>query len=106
MSTKSDFLFGVVIGAAIGASVALLYAPRSGEETRDDLRRRGDELKETASEKVRDAVQRAEALTDQIKERTTEIAGTVRDTASSLATRVESKIGSHREPPSDSIQSS
>ncbi len=106
MSNKSDFLFGIVIGSAIGATVALLYAPRSGEETRDDLRRRGDELKETANGKVKDAVQRAEALTEQIKERTTDLAGTVRETASSLASRVETKIGGRRdsEPPvSDTV---
>lgn len=40
-----------VIGAALGAGIALLYAPRSGEETRREIGRRWDDLKEEAEEK-------------------------------------------------------
>lgn len=36
-STKS-FLLGFLAGGAIGAIVALLYAPKSGKEMREDLR--------------------------------------------------------------------
>lgn len=41
-----------VIGAALGAGLALLYAPRSGEETRRELGRRWDDLKDEAEEKL------------------------------------------------------
>ncbi len=41
----------LMIGAAIGAGLALLYAPRSGEETRRVIGRRWDDLKEEAEEK-------------------------------------------------------
>ncbi|HUG28075.1 MAG TPA: YtxH domain-containing protein [Gemmatimonadales bacterium] len=41
----------LMIGAAIGAGLALLYAPRSGEETRQVIGRRWDDLKEEAEEK-------------------------------------------------------
>jgi gas vesicle protein len=46
-----------VAGAAVGAGVALLYAPQSGEETRKYLRKKAEEAKE----KVVDA---GEDLTD------------------------------------------
>lgn len=38
------FFLGGLVGAAIGAGVALLFAPESGEELRADIRSRGDEL--------------------------------------------------------------
>jgi len=97
MSKQADFLFGVAVGSVIGATVALLYAPRSGSETRDDLKRKGEELKDSATEKVKDAVSRAESLTEQIKEKTTDIAGTMRDTATHLASQVESKLSSRKD---------
>lgn len=43
-----------VIGAALGAGLALLYAPRTGEETRREIGRRWDDLKEEAEEKFDD----------------------------------------------------
>lgn len=42
----------LIIGAAIGAGLALLYAPRTGEETRREIGRRWDDLKEEAEEKL------------------------------------------------------
>jgi gas vesicle protein len=38
----------VLAGAAIGAAVALMLAPRSGRETRRVIRQRADGLRETA----------------------------------------------------------
>jgi LPS O-antigen subunit length determinant protein (WzzB/FepE family) len=38
------FVFGGLVGAAIGAGVALLFAPESGEELRADIRERGDKV--------------------------------------------------------------
>ncbi|HEY3417452.1 MAG TPA: YtxH domain-containing protein [Armatimonadota bacterium] len=39
-------LSGLVVGLAIGAAVALLYAPQSGEKTREDLAENIDDLRE------------------------------------------------------------
>jgi len=41
-----------LVGLALGAGLALLYAPRSGEETRRDLRRRARRAKQAAREKA------------------------------------------------------
>jgi gas vesicle protein len=40
----SDFIKGLLVGGAIGAVVALLYAPKSGKETREELAKKKDEL--------------------------------------------------------------
>jgi gas vesicle protein len=45
-------------GALIGAGVALLYAPTSGEETRRSLQRRVRKLRAATEEKFEDLVQR------------------------------------------------
>ena len=37
MADSRDFLIGVLVGSAIGAAAALLYAPQSGTETRQLL---------------------------------------------------------------------
>lgn len=44
------FVSGFLLGGLVGAGVALLLTPRSGEEARDTLRDRGIELKVKAEE--------------------------------------------------------
>jgi gas vesicle protein len=41
---------GVAIGGAVGAVAGVLYAPRAGKETREDLTRRSSEVWETVKE--------------------------------------------------------
>jgi gas vesicle protein len=43
------------IGALAGAGIALLYAPRSGEETRNLIAAKGRELKGKATDAIGDA---------------------------------------------------
>lgn len=45
-SSVGFFLAGAVVGGAIGATVALLFAPQSGEETRKYLAKRAKEAGE------------------------------------------------------------
>jgi gas vesicle protein len=67
-----------ILGAAIGAGLALLFAPRSGEETRADIRRR--------ARKAKDAAQRvASGVTE-----------TVTDTFQDARRRVEEQIDTAR----------
>jgi len=49
-SGASDFLAGFFIGTLVGAVFALLFAPSSGEETRQQIKEKGIELKERAAE--------------------------------------------------------
>ena len=44
------FVTGVLVGVAVGFGLALLLAPKSGEELRDDLMQRGIELRDRAGE--------------------------------------------------------
>lgn len=53
------FLLGLGLGALIGASMALLYAPESGEVTRRRLQRRFRALRDEAADEWRDATRTA-----------------------------------------------
>jgi hypothetical protein len=44
------FVTGLLIGVAVGFGLALLLAPKTGEEMRDDLMQRGIELRDRAGE--------------------------------------------------------
>lgn len=77
-SEFSGFLSGLLVGGLVGAAVALLTAPHSGEETRRIIRDRSIELRDTASESLEaaaaDARARADELTKMAKERADEVA--------------------------------
>ena len=53
------FFAGLVIGGLVGASLALLLAPQSGEETRAQIRDRSFEYKDLAEENIAGVRQKA-----------------------------------------------
>lgn len=54
-SNVGGILAAFTLGAFAGATVALLYAPRSGRETRDMLAQRACELKDKAKDVIDEA---------------------------------------------------
>jgi gas vesicle protein len=69
-SGGAEFFAGLVIGGLVGATLALLLAPQSGEETRAQIRDKSLEIKGRAEEGIMEARQAAEkqiaALQDQV----------------------------------------
>ncbi len=63
--SKASFF---LVGLGIGAMVGLLFAPKSGEDTRDYLSDRADEGREYAQRKARELRERAEDLIQRSKE--------------------------------------
>jgi len=75
MSEKEDFgtfFAGLVVGGLVGAAVALLLAPQSGEETRTMIKDKSIELKDRAVEYGQDARLRAEKAFDDARIRADE----------------------------------
>jgi gas vesicle protein len=64
-----SFLAGFVIGGFIGAGVALLMAPQSGEETRALIADKSIELRDRATETASDVQARAGELAQQTSQR-------------------------------------
>jgi gas vesicle protein len=54
-SNVSTILSALAIGALVGAGIALLFAPQSGTETRDQIAQRGREMKDRAEQALADA---------------------------------------------------
>ena len=63
MSEKSsDLLKGLFIGGLIGAALGILFAPKSGKQTREDIIRKTDEFIEQAKEGYENAVEKGKAI--------------------------------------------
>ncbi len=71
-----------LVGLGVGALVGVLFAPKSGEETRDFLAKRADDGREFAQKKARELRERA----DELIERGKDVASRKRD---SLTAAVE-----------------
>src|SRR5271168_3115190 len=57
-----------LVGLGIGSLVGILFAPKSGEETRDFLSKKADEGKDFAQRKARELRERADELIERGKE--------------------------------------
>ena len=57
---SGDFLAGVIVGALIGVSLGLLFAPDTGEETRERVIEGARKAKDAASERGRAFLHRSE----------------------------------------------
>lgn len=51
-----------LVGLGVGALVGVLFAPKSGEETRDFLNKKADEGRDYAQKKARELRERADEL--------------------------------------------
>ena len=63
-----DMLCGLCFGAAIGVALGLLYAPKSGKETRDELLDRFEKLRERADQTAHDIAEMARARFEETRD--------------------------------------
>lgn len=59
---------GFLVGSVIGVATALLFAPRSGEETRAEIRDRAVELRDRTTDTVNQTVSQAKTKAYEIKD--------------------------------------
>lgn len=71
---------GFLVGSVIGVATALLFAPRSGEETRAEIRDKAVELRDRTTETVNQTVSQAKTKASELKD-------TVREKAEELTHR-------------------
>ena len=50
MDNRNDSLFAFLLGAVVGAAIGLLYAPKTGKETRAHLKRLGEDFVDSAED--------------------------------------------------------
>jgi gas vesicle protein len=93
-------VIGLLAGGAIGAVLALLYAPKSGRELRADLREKSDDLLEGADEAITAAKTKAGTMVTEAKRRSDQIitdakrkAGTLIEDADKIISDARQKAG-------------
>ena len=59
-----NFVSGFLLGAAVGAGIALLDAPEPGNRTRGRIRRVAGELRETATDQIDDFAEDVKSRVD------------------------------------------
>ena len=78
------FLLGAFIGSVAAATTALLFAPKSGKELREDLAVKADELKEQLSDYVDISIEKGVELSEVALNATEDIRVNLKDSASQL----------------------
>lgn len=76
---ESSGVGSFVLGALVGAGIALLFAPRSGEETQEELRDRARKIRDVAEERVKDASKQIEERLDTVRAEMQDRVDQVRD---------------------------
>ncbi|MEX0935566.1 MAG: YtxH domain-containing protein [Gemmatimonadota bacterium] len=72
-----------LVGALLGAGVALLFAPRSGEETQQEIKDRAVRLKGAAEERMREVQTQLEERLDQARADVMERVDSIREAVES-----------------------
>jgi gas vesicle protein len=92
MSKRGDFVSGLIVGGLLGAVIGILYAPKSGKETREDIARKADEILAKAKEKVEEV----EGLAERGKE-------SFQDGKTRLKKAIEAGVEAFREEKSKAV---
>lgn len=88
-NNNGRFFMGALFGASVAAIAALLYAPKSGRELREDLAQEIDELKFRAGEYADYAVERGVEMFDQANEMKDDIQVNLKHSASQLKSQFQ-----------------
>lgn len=91
-SGDAGFATGLLIGAALGAIAALLYAPKSGEETRQKIKDLADQQKDNLKNQW-----------DRTRDTANEVVNTAKEKVDSFAQRASSSVDSYAEKAVDKV---
>ena len=68
MSKSSKFMAGALLGATVGSILAVLFAPKSGEELRKDLQEKSAQIIDEVQKAASQAQQEMEKEISSVKE--------------------------------------
>lgn len=86
---SKGFLLGTVVGGAVGALLALLFAPKSGKDFRRDIADKSEEIVDKASEFFSQTEQQSQDVVNEGKIRAERIVNSARAKAESLLSNAE-----------------
>ncbi len=85
MKNTGTFLGGIILGAIMGGAVALLYAPQTGEDTRNQVKSKIDELQVEL-----------EKMQAKLKDKGNELKGDAKKKMEEMEKRIEKLMEKHR----------
>ncbi|MGD1063040.1 MAG: YtxH domain-containing protein [Terracidiphilus sp.] len=94
---KGQGLAWLLVGLGVGALVAILYAPKSGRETREDIARGAREGTEYLRARSKQAAEQVGMLVDKGKEQVGEYVERGRSFVGDQSTRVAAAVEAGRE---------
>ena len=92
MKGLTALMTATVLGGALGAGLAMLYAPQSGPETRRRLRQSWDDLQGLTQTQIEQGRVRATELIQTGQERATSMANRMQEAINTMGTKRETPI--------------
>ncbi len=62
-------MYGIIIGSAIGGAAGILFAPKAGKETRQEISGKVKDTTTAAKEKIRETVEEIKEKVESLKEK-------------------------------------
>jgi gas vesicle protein len=93
----------LTVGAMIGATVALLFAPKTGEETREILREKGTDWAKKAQERSAELARRAQETVGEAQARAEEYLGRGREVIEDTSVQLRAAFEAGRSAMRDEI---
>lgn len=103
-SSFGDFLSGILVGGVIGYVVAMLNAPRTGEETRQMLNERSRELRDRAVETAQMTRDKTEKLVAEGRTRVEERVSELKDRGQTVVADVRSQVSEKLQTTAEKIE--
>lgn len=89
MAKGKKFGLGILVGAVAGVVTGILTAPKSGKETRQDLKNKAGEMKGTAERKLKDAHKELDKLAGEAKAKAKGLQGKAKKEMDGYAKKAE-----------------
>jgi gas vesicle protein len=101
MSSKADdFIKGLLIGGLMGAVIGILYAPKSGRETREEIGRKAEDLMVKAKEEYEAALEKSKKAYDAAVQHLKQMESSAKEKVEEM----EEKVGELAERGKDTLQ--
>lgn len=89
MAKGKKFGLGILIGAAAGVVTGLLTAPKSGKETRQDIKDKAGDLRGAAERKLKDAHKELDKISADARKKAAELKGKAQDELHTYADKAD-----------------
>lgn len=89
MAKKDSYLKGGIIGAAIGVVAGLLFAPKSGKETREDIKQAANKTAKELESKLKELHDQLADKAEETKAAAKKLKGTAKTELGDLSKRAE-----------------